>query len=326
MKKIIIILLLGFSASSLLAQIDVEASLDSTQIMVGDQLKMYLKVEYDADNVIVEFPNFTNLGDKFDVIQIGDIDSNESATLKTIQQSLLITSFDSGTQVIPPVPVPYTQNNERDTVYTNPLHLEVRLPQLDSLIAPIHEILEEEMSFMEDIFPLLWKGGLLLLLGLVFYFLAKRYRRDPIPKTATVEIKRPAHEIALERLSKLEMAQLWQKGEIKPFQSELTYIMREYLENRYNVNALESTTDEIIEDIKATPISETHQRQIRTVLQTADLVKFAKVVPSIKVHQEGMEVTKNFVEETRAIPQPEVDEERGETTVDKSDDNIPQEG
>lgn len=324
MKKSIFILLLCCT-TALSAQIDVDAYLDSTAIMVGDQLKMHLKVEYDPSTVKVDFPNFTNLGEKFEVIGVGTIDSSEQASLRTIHQSLTITSFDSGTQVIPPFPVSYAQNNVKDTIYTSPLRLEVRLPQLDSLIAPIYDILEEELSFEEDILPFLWKGGLVLLLGLFFYYLAKRYRKDPKPITA-IEIRRPAHEIAFERLHTLETAELWQKGEIKSYQSQLTYIMREYLENRFKVNALESTTDEIVADLQKVEISDTDKSRIRTVLQTADLVKFAKVIPPIKVHQEGLEVTRSFVETTQFIPEPEAEdtETDGEPTVDNGDDPIVQ--
>lgn len=324
MKQSIFILLFCWT-TVLSAQIDVDAYLDSTAIMVGDQLRMHLKVEYDPTSVQVDFPNFTNLGEKFEVIGVGAIDSSEQASLRTIQQSLMITSFDSGTQVIPPFPVSYAHNNIKDTIYTSPLYLEVRLPQIDSLIAPIYDILEEELSFEEDVLPFLWKGGLLLLLGLFFYYIAKRYQKDPKP-IAAIEIQRPAHEIAFERLQTLETAQLWQKGDIKPYQSQLTYIMREYLENRFKVNALESTTDEIIDDLQKVEISDTDKSRIRTVLQTADLVKFAKVIPPMKVHQEGMDVTRVFVETTQFVPEPEAEETttEGESTIDNGDDPVVQ--
>ena len=109
----------------------------------------------------------------------------------------------------------------------------------------------------------------------------------------------PAHETAMQKLSQLQQAELWQQGNIKEYQSQLTYIIREYLENRYEINALENTTAQIRKDLKKINLEENLQNDLQNILQVADLVKFAKAKPGASVHEEFMDKAKRFVLQTK---------------------------
>ena len=95
--------------------------------------------------------------------------------------------------------------------------------------------------------------------------------------------------------------ELWQKGEIKLYQSQLTEIIREYVGDRYNILAMESTTYEIIDKLKDKLTTE-QTTKLRKTLEIADLVKFAKAKPPVEINQEFMDDAVQFVRETKYIP------------------------
>ena len=143
----------------------------------------------------------------------------------------MITAWDSGYYQVPPIPVTYTYQGKTDTLYTLAIPLEVRIIQTDSSsITPIKPIIEEPTKLI-DYWPFFAGLGGLSLIGLLVYLLLKR-RKKPVEIPQEPEVVRPPHEIALEKLHTLEAGGLWQKGQVKEYHSELTYIVREYLENK----------------------------------------------------------------------------------------------
>ena len=97
----------------------------------------------------------------------------------------------------------------------------------------------------------------------------------------------------------LEQSDLLDNGEVNAFQTQLTYILREYLEGRYDIHALESTTDDILTSLRSIGVPDEWRVQLRQMLQTADLVKFAKAEPPLGFHVEALYSVKTFVEQTK---------------------------
>jgi hypothetical protein len=108
----------------------------------------------------------------------------------------------------------------------------------------------------------------------------------------------PADIIALKQLIKLENAKIWQEGNVKEYHSQLSEIIRRYTENRFKFIALELTTDEILEELKSI-LSTEQLSNLRTLLQRADLVKFAKRKPLDTDNFESMVLAKEFVNSTK---------------------------
>lgn len=180
-------------------------------------------------------------------------------------------------------------------------------------IAPIKDIVYEKKN-ISDYFIYMWIAGILL--GLFLLSILIKYLNKPkVVEEVQVEIKRPAHEIAIEKLHDLGDKELWQKGEIKAYQSELTYIIREYLENRYDIMALESTTDEIVKELGDKEFDPTDEKNLREILQVADLVKFAKAKPEASMHQRFLDSALGFVRKTKANIVEEVEEQNMDTEV-----------
>ena len=115
-------------------------------------------------------------------------------------------------------------------------------------------------------------------------------------------ISHPSHELALQQLEELEQQQMWQNGEVKGYHTALTYIVREYLENRYGIQALEQTTDEILAQLRVRDFDLALSQKLGDVLQTADLVKFAKAQPTAEFHAQAMTYARSFILETKPAP------------------------
>jgi Xaa-Pro aminopeptidase len=187
------------------------------------------------------------------------------------------------------------------SLYVRP-PVDIEAMQQDSLnISPIKDIIKEPIKWSDYLIYVYIIGALATLALLYFFY--QRYRSGDLDKVDVVEeVYVPAHRKALDKLYGLNEKQLWQSGKIKEYQTELTDIVREYLENRYQVRALESTTDEIIYDLKRQNLTSDQITELRNILQVADLVKFAKSKPDISIHQEFMDKSVDFVQSTKEKP------------------------
>jgi F0F1-type ATP synthase assembly protein I len=166
--------------------------------------------------------------------------------------------------------------------------------------------------------PFNWKKWLmygliiLLVLGLIIaaIILIKRRKQKPVDNLTRPKPKRPAHEIALEKLEELRQKKLWQGDRTKQFYIELSDITREYIEFRFDVLALEMTSDEAISALKQDGLEELQLAQLKKLLQMSDLAKFAKYTPVGNENEQCFEIAKVFVSGTMVMPldEPNTDE------------------
>jgi len=131
----------------------------------------------------------------------------------------------------------------------------------------------------------------------VFYYLKKRKKAEPIFK-APPKPKLPPHTLALDALDNLRLKKIWQSGRIKEYHTELTDIIREYIDGKFNVNAHELTTYEIMDAINGTTANNDAKEKLRQTLILADLVKFAKQQPLPLEHDGSLNNAYDFVKET----------------------------
>jgi hypothetical protein len=146
---------------------------------------------------------------------------------------------------------------------------------------------------------------LLLLAAAVLLYLWYRFRKQrslhKFTEVTKPEIRRPAHDIALEALRTLDERRLWQQGHIKSYQSELTAVIRQYLYDRYGIQAQKMTTEDIILATSQENMADVHKNTLRQILNVADLVKFARARPDQNIHAEFMEMAVQFVRDTRSV-------------------------
>jgi hypothetical protein len=145
-------------------------------------------------------------------------------------------------------------------------------------------------------------GAFLVLL----FLLLRRFvgRRGKNGEEAAEELPppEPAHVIARHRLAALRAADLLAAGKIKEYYSELSFCLREYLENRYHLPALEMTSGEILKSPVRAGLPLAQQAALAEVLEVADLVKFAKHRPAVEAATTHFTLVEEFVEATKEEP------------------------
>ena len=179
---------------------------------------------------------------------------------------------------------------------------------VDSLLA--REKLRDEGIYTQKDLPFIFAeikdyvtyGAIgLILFGLIVWltaWLIVRYMRKrkamprPVPKI-------PPHVVANKALVELGHRKLWQKGKFKAYYTALTSILRTYISSRWDVGALEMTTDEIIMALRDVDMPSASRTDLITILRTADMVKFAKAEPEAEDNEENLSRALYFVENTK---------------------------
>lgn len=305
-KNLIIILLLGIVINQQVkAQVSVNVKMDTNILLIGDQTKVTLEALMPG-NYVVDMPVFndTIIG-KLEILDIFSADTVIENNLQKIQQQFQVTSFDSGWYTIPSVKfeIRDTLTGQIDSIYSSPVYFGVMTMPLDTAnadaITDIKAPMEAPLTFKE-VMPFLGIGlGVLLILFLSYYLYRRFARKEPL-FVRKEKPKEPAHLIAFRELDSLKDSKLWQQGKNKEFYSELTDIIRTYLENRYGVYAMEMTTDEIMQILAEEKVLEkTLKNQLFDVLTTADFVKFAKATTLAKENEASLKFAYEFVIKTK---------------------------
>ncbi|MBQ19543.1 MAG: hypothetical protein CMD31_02195 [Flavobacteriales bacterium] len=304
MKKFIYIFVaLLLPNFALLGQnVAVKAVLDTNFLMIGEQTQLHFITTYQDKNTQILFPQLNDtIIKEIEVLSKSPIDTSiaDANGLFSQSQSILITSFDSGYYVVPPF---YFIING-DTVESDPLLLEVQNMEVDTAnaIFDIKQPLSEPFSikdWLKDNW--VWLAAILAALIGIFFLVRYLRREKPVVEEKIIP-KIPVHEIALGKLRQLNEQQLWQNGKIKAYHSEISEILREYIEERYQVNALEETTSEIMHGLRLHQIPEELKLKLSQTLTLADLVKFAKEQPLTNENENSLTNAIEFVEATKMI-------------------------
>jgi len=305
LKAYSIIILLLVSGTFIFAQgTKATAKLDPRTILIGDQVNLSLSFSFPAGTEVV-WPSIkdTILGN-IQVINRTKVDTAWSADKKNLQltQKLRLTCFDSGFYTIPPIRFYY--RNLPDTTIrfeqTEIQILTVHTLAVDTTLAikPIKGPVKIPFSILEYL-PLIFAGMLFLAIaGFLIYYLIRRRKGEPI-FLLRPGVKYQPYEWALMELEKLRVKKLWQAGKMKEYHTELTDILRKYIEDRFHLMAMESTTGEILEYLEdKTNIQKEYRETLGKILVMADLVKFAKYLPLQEDHEQCMEYAVDFINKT----------------------------
>jgi hypothetical protein len=272
--------------------------LENGDMLIGDQNKITFELSaksgFQPQNVDPIVPDSVQ---GFELLEKG-----KWALVKdTWTRDVLFTAWDSGAYYTPTFQFAVLLGGNSDTLSTDRLPFKVVFPKLQGEeIAPIKDILQTDFSF-EDAIPYLIALITVILLGLIAFLWREKWRKKPAQVVVAKQIVISPYEEARNELMALREKQLWQQGEIKRYHTELTHILRDYLEKRYQIPALESTSDELIAALRQTDMPLAIQFKLKRLLQIADLVKFAKVVPELDVHESAYEVAMELLMETEPI-------------------------
>jgi len=299
MKQKIFYILLLFSIVSFAQQKPVvKAEIDTTNIRIGEQFEFKITVN-DTKNVIIpKLENLTGL----EIIENKKIDTLKNQLIK----KYILTSFDSGAYYIPQQQIFIRQK----LFLTDSLLIKVATVAIDTTkqkMFPIKAIQSEPYQF-DDFKLYVWYALIvLLLIGLLLYFVLRKKKEV---KEEIIVPALPPYEEAIQKLHELDEKLLWQNNQIKEYYSELTEIVRGFIERELKVPALESTTDELIDvltdfnDSKEIYTTKETIKKLRDLLREADLVKFAKSKPM----SEQIEANRKEAEDVVTELKPEVKE------------------
>ena len=281
----------------------------SQELLIGEQTRVELNVSAGANETII-WPEYGDtITSQIEIVESHPVDTifEDSITKQNIigfQKQWVITSFDSGLWAFPETTVwidsiPFT---------TNPFLLSVNTIEVDTAkgFVDIVEPIEIPMTFWEYVqayyhYPLIGIA-IIFALAIIAYIIGRNGKAE---ETKAPKIIIPAHITALERLDKLKNAELWQQGKAKEYHIQVSDIVRGYIEDRYKIPVLESTTDEIKHLLKGVRMEKSIRKEIIESLRLSDLVKFAKATPLSHENEDCLALAYKLVDQTKIVEQPQ---------------------
>ena len=305
MKNKLLYILIFLSAFGFSQSNKVIVEVDTTNIRIGEQFQYKISID-ETENVII--PKLNNLRG------LEVVDSLKIDTIKNkLVQKYILTGFDSGAFHIPQQQI-FIKNQAylTDSILVNVATVPIDTTKIKKF--PIKGIKGEPYQFDDFKNYVYWGIAALVLIGLLLYFFVFKKKKGDEEKVVIPLL--PPYEEAVKKLQELDEKLLWQNNKIKKYYSELTGIVRGYIERELNIPALESTTDELIEVIKdfdATKSIETNKetiQKLKELLQESDLVKFAKSKPMSHEIEQDRKDAKNIIDNLK--PKKEVVEDEVE--------------
>ncbi len=324
LKKIIIAILtlicLAISPQLKAQQTIVKASIDSTSILIGEQTFFHLEVVTNKGET-VQLPTLVDtltagvgiLGASQPVTK--DIGNNRIQ----VKQDYLVTSFDSALYIIPGLKVVAGS----DTILSNNVVLKVSTYQVESDdFYDIKDTLKPPFVLSDYYFIIYGILGTLLLFCIVMYILQKRKKAEPILSFKKKEPDLPPHIKAIMHLDEIKSEKLWQQGKMKEYHTEITDVLRKYIEDRFGINALEMTSEEIVQQSYKLSEADSARDSLKYILQLADFVKFAKYNPLPEENEMSLMNSYLFVNQTKKEEKPVIENEDNELNLKAEEQKI----
>ena len=303
MKKQILYILLLVSTVSFSQKPMVKAEIDTTNIRIGEQFKLKISVD-ETQNVIIP---------KLKLKGLELIDSTKTDTVKnSLIRKYILTGFDSGAFYIPQQQI-FVKNQAflTDSLLVNIATIAVDTTKIKKF--PIKSIKSEPYVFDDFRIYIYILLAALAIIGFWIYWFVIRKRKEEIEEDTYRAL--PPYEEAIFKLNELDEKLLWQNNKVKEYYSELTEIVRGYIERELKVPALEKTTDEVLDMLKEFKNEETILTsedtitKLRDLLREADLVKFAKSKPLSLEIEEDRKDAQDIVSNLKPKPIIEEDDE-----------------
>ena len=285
------------------APVTVKASVDRSQITIGDHIRYTVEVSAAPETEILIPVYSGKLGD-FTVNDFGELPARTENGRTVTSRWYTLTIFETGDHLIPAPKVQYrtpgedlhdAEGNEILVGVTSLLAREKDAADIRDIKPP------EEVPF--DWRPIAVGAAAVLIVALLaaglFYFLNRPRRRRALPP-------QPPHEVALAALNRLRARHLIEDGKFEEYYVQLSAIVRRYLEDRFHLRAPEMTTEEFLSAVAGDGrLIPPHRRLLADFLAQADLVKFARHLPSLDDSEGAYNAARRFVEETRVPSSPQ---------------------
>jgi hypothetical protein len=306
------------------AQVSLSSKVDRDRITIGDRILYSVTISRSPEIEIMTPGLAANLG-QFEIkdYQIHDPEEIDGLIVELLEYS--ITTFDTGSYVIPPLPIGYL-NADSNAQFLSTEPIPIFVESVTSSDAEDIKDIKGPVEIPVDTRRIiLWSLAALAVLAALggWYYWRKKRAGEPILPTRTKPVK-PAHETALEELETLRRSTLLAEGEVKVYHVELSDILRRYIEARYFVTAVEMTTTDTMLAVSGVDMTEDARSALRKILEDCDLVKFAKHRPEDATSLEATQNGIDWVEMTKVAIYGEIGQMMDEVPVEETDD-VPQE-
>ena len=290
---------------------EVKVETNTKNIKIGEQIQYKVSVETPADTP-VSFPEGQTFA-PLEMVKTRAADTLRDGGKYRLVKEYYLTQFDEGKYTIPSQKI---RINNKD-YFTDSLLVEVHTVAIDTLKQPLYDIKpiqEVKKPFTSYGWILTIIAAVLLLLIVAFvYFVFIRKKKFPFLQ---IQKKLPPFDRAIQDLKELQNSKYLIQSQHKEYYTRLTDIVKVYLEEEVHILAKESTTDELLTKINLLQekgklnLNQETITNLKRVLQTADLVKFAKNKPSDDNAEYDRETIENVVIKTKeAIPLEPTDEQ-----------------
>ncbi len=306
-------------------KIHAAATIDSTKIKIGEQLHLNLTAEVSND-IKIYFPQIPDSLNHVEVVDRTKIDTikSEDGKYSTYKQTLTLTSFDAGQYFLEPFKF-YYQNSSKniDSIATEALQFKVETIAVDTTkeFKDIKPPMDVPFTFKEAL-PYIIGGIILIAIIVLAIWLFRKWKRKKGILKPNIPL-RPAHEIALEELKKVQLENLWQQGFYKQYQSSVSDIIRSYIEQRFSIQAMEMPSDETLQHFKEKnkkQIPKDAFEKLKYILQLADTVKFAKAIPLGTENEQSLQNAFDFVQLTKPATKNDFEQIENNSSEERKED------
>ena len=301
----IVLFIALFVGSATSQNVVLNAEIDTFQMMIGEQTRIKLELSVDAGHKVAMPDLGKEIMSGIEILEKkSDVRSLNDNRRDMYVDEYLITSFDSTLYNIPPFKVmvdsnEYLSNSLALAVYTMPIDT----ANLQNICGP-KEVWDVDLTW-EEYRDSVHLGVIMFFLALALAWVVVRFvKNKPIIRIVKIKPKEPSHIVALNKIDEIKNDETWRDDEnVKEYYTRLTDALREYMFARFGFNATEMTTSEILDYLRGIDNKE-NIVELKEILETADLVKFAKLHPTANENNRNMmnaieyvNVTKNIEEE-----------------------------
>lgn len=299
-RVLLLLLLAGYT--SFAQEEKAGARIDAAQITVGDQARLFVEAQHNPATSKLQWASIPDTFNGLEVVEKGKIDTIKNGNIITYKQRLLITGFDSGMHVVPRfiftvLPnsgTPTTLQTDSFPILVQPVAVDTTKP-----FKGIKDIVGVESSWKDYIGYII--GGILLAVLIAVVIVYLRKRKQPAPAPIPEGPKETPNEKAIRLLVELEQQKLWENNNPKEYHTQLVDILRIYMEERFGVNVMELTSDEILHKVALHKEMTSHRMLLSNIFYIADLAKFAKAQPTPQEHMAAMDYAKQFILATKPV-------------------------
>lgn len=298
--------LVGLLALSAHAQVQVEATIDTVAILIGEQARMTVGVTARRGQQI-QFPSFQPSQMLTAGVEVVDVSQADTLPLENNLQKVTkvftLTSFDEKLYPLPGMEVKVDGKGYR----ANNLALKVMTLDVDTLhpeqFFPPKSVQDNPFKWSEWSGVFWWSVVLLLLALAVYYLMVRLAQNKPVISRIRIVKRMLPHQKALKAIDQLKAEHMVTSEDQKAYYTRLTDTLRQYIKERFGFNATEMTTSEIIAHLHEAG-DEQMIDELRELFVTADLVKFAKYSTLINENDLNLVNAVNFIDQTKVENMP----------------------